>query len=195
MKIVALLGSPRLNGNSAFLANRFLETAKDRGADVRSFALNTLAYRGCQACRGCKKTADTCILKDDLTAVLDAVRDADIAVFATPVYFGDISGQLKLFIDRTYCYLTPDFYTNPHGSRLSPGKQAVLILTQGMADETAFADVATRYEWILKLIGFATVHIFRGCNLAKPDDVQNQERLVKQVEALAAEAVTPAEKQ
>ncbi|MDQ1257169.1 MAG: hypothetical protein QG656_1771, partial [Candidatus Hydrogenedentes bacterium] len=62
MKIVAVLGSPRLNGNSAFIAGRFLETADRLGAETRSFTLNTLSYRGCQACRACKRSSEVCIL-------------------------------------------------------------------------------------------------------------------------------------
>ncbi len=58
MKIIAVLGSPRSNGNSAFIARHFLETARKLGAETQSFALNTLTYRGCQACRACKKTAE-----------------------------------------------------------------------------------------------------------------------------------------
>ncbi|MGD9505996.1 MAG: flavodoxin family protein [Syntrophobacteraceae bacterium] len=54
MKIICLLGSPRKNGNSAAIAERFCETAKKSGAEVQTFALNELNFRGCQACMACK---------------------------------------------------------------------------------------------------------------------------------------------
>jgi multimeric flavodoxin WrbA len=122
MKIVCLLGSPRTNGNSSILASRFLATAAGLGAETRAFELNRLTYRCCQGCYACKTTLDSCIVQDDLTAVLEAVRAADVVVLATPVYYGDISGQLKCFIDRTFSYLVPDYVTNPNPSRLPPGK-------------------------------------------------------------------------
>ncbi len=185
MKIVALLGSPRLKGNSAFIAEHFLETARNLGAEIQSFALNKLTYRGCQACRACKKTSETCILKDDLTEVLSAVQEADVIVFSSPVYFGDISGQMKNFIDRTYCFLTPNFYRDPeNSSRLSSGKTAVWILTQGMQD-TMFNDVFPRYEWVMKIIGIHKVRLLRGCGLAKQDDVLSCVDVLKQAEELA----------
>lgn len=189
MKIVAVLGSPRLNGNSAFIAGRFLDVAKNLGAETRSFSLNTLTYRGCQACRACKKSSEVCVLKDDLTEVLDAVREADVIVLASPVYFADVSGQMKLFIDRTYCFLTPDFHSNPKGSRLLPGKVVVFIQTQGFED-TVFADVFPRYEGVMRFIGINEAHLIRGCNLAKPDDVRKHEDVLKQAEDLAAQIMS-----
>lgn len=122
MNIVALYGSPRKKGNSASLASRFLEKAEELGAGTRSFYLNTMNIKGCQACMGCKTKKDHCIVKDDLADVLEAVRETDVLVLATPIYFGDVSAQLKMFIDRTYSYLVPDFLNSPEPSRLKPGK-------------------------------------------------------------------------
>jgi len=190
MKIVAVLGSPRLNGNSVFLAERFLETARNLGSEIQSFALNNLTYRGCQACRACKKSSETCILKDDLTEVLNAVKEADVIVLASPVYFGDVSGQMKLFIDRTYCFLTPDFHRNPEmSSRLLPGKIGVFIQTQGLPD-AMFTDVFPRYQWVTKLIGIDELHLIRGCNLAKPGDILKQEDVLKCTDELAASLIS-----
>jgi len=120
MKIVTLLGSPRSNKNSATIANRFTETAAQLGAETRSYELNRLAYRGCQGCYACKNTLDHCVLQDDLTEVLTDVQDADLVVLASPVYYGDVTAQMKGFIDRSYSYLKPDYLTNPQPSRLTP---------------------------------------------------------------------------
>ena len=95
MNIVALLGSPRSTGNSAAIANRFTETAASLGARVTNFQLNRLTYRGCQGCYACKKGLDHCVLKDDLTQVLDAVAAADLVVLASPVYYGDMTAAMK----------------------------------------------------------------------------------------------------
>jgi multimeric flavodoxin WrbA len=187
MKIVALLGSPRLNGNSAFIAERFLESARNLGAETQSFALNTLTYRGCQACGACKKSSETCVLKDDLSEVLESVRGCDVIVLASPVYYADVTGQMKTFIDRTYCYLTPDFHTNPERSRLAPGKTLVYVQTQGLADATVFADVFPRYKGVMEFLGVNEAHLLRGCGLAKRDDIRKHEDVLRQAEDLAAQ--------
>ncbi len=190
MKIVAVLGSPRLNGNSALIAGRFLETARSLGAETRSFALNALAYRGCQACMSCKKNSETCVLKDDLSEVLEAVRETDVLVLASPVYYGDVTGQMKLFIDRNYCFLTPDYHSNPQRSRLLPGKTMVFIQTQGHADAAVFADVFPRYEAMMRFDGMDEAHLLRGCGLSRRDDVLEREEILKQTEDLAAQLTT-----
>ena len=95
MKMVCLLGSPRPKGNSKAMAARFCGAAEGLGAEVTTFALNKLKYRGCQACMTCKTKLDKCVLKDDLAEVLDAIRDAEVLVLATPIYFAEISSQLK----------------------------------------------------------------------------------------------------
>ena len=180
MKIIALFGSPRPKGNSARLAQAFLEACQERGAEVTTYQLNKMTYRGCQACMGCKTKAEACILEDDMTPVYEAIRGADVLVFASPVYFGELSGQLKLALDRFYAYLTPDF-----ASRLPAGKQWVVFLTQGQPDETQFADIFSRYEFFMKWLGFGPNHVLRGCGLGGPEDVNQHPQLLQQAEALA----------
>ena len=97
MKIVGILGSPRKKSNSSELANRVLDAAREKGAETEAFVLNDLDYKGCQACMGCKGKKDYCIIKDDLTPVLEAMREADAVVLASPVYYGDVSGQFRLW--------------------------------------------------------------------------------------------------
>jgi multimeric flavodoxin WrbA len=164
MRIVSLLGSPRSKGNSTAIANRFTETAVKQGAEIRSFELKRLSYRGCQGCYVCKNSLDHCVLQDDLTEVLDAVQEADLVLLASAVYYGDITSQLKGFIDRSFSYLKPDYLTNPQPSRLSP-KKLVFVLTQGTPDETLFADIFPRYEGFLKWMGFSDSSLIRACGI------------------------------
>ncbi len=160
-KIVCVLGSPRLQGNSSAIAKRFCQEAETLGASVETFPLNKLSYRGCQGCMACKTKLDRCILEDDLARVLDAVREADVLVMSSPVYYGDVSSQLKAFIDRTFSYLTPNFATDPNPSRLRPGKKLVFILAQAQPDERLFADIYPRYEGFFKWYGFDGNHLIR----------------------------------
>jgi multimeric flavodoxin WrbA len=149
-KIICVLGSPRRDGNSTTIAKRFIETTVSLGADIHTFELNRLNYRGCQGCCACKTKLESCALKDDLTEVLEAVKEANVIVLSTPVYMGDIPGQVKCFIDRTYSFLKPDYIVNPSPSRVPPGKVVLLILTQG-APEKGMSDVISRYESQIKL--------------------------------------------
>lgn len=189
MNIVCLFGSPRIKGNSAGIANRFLEAAQGMGAQVQTFALNKLSYRGCQACMTCKTKLDRCVLKDDLEPVLDAVRNADILVLASPIYYGDVTSQLKGFIDRTYSYLKPDYLSNPEPCRLAPGKKLLMILPQGQPDEKQFADVFLKYEMFFKWYGFKDFRLIRACGVQDVNDAKNRNDLMTLAEDTAKQMV------
>jgi multimeric flavodoxin WrbA len=168
MKIVAVLGSPRPKSNSTILARTILQRAQELGAESQEFVLNKLKFRGCQGCETCKTKLDHCVLQDDLTAVLAAIKEADAVIMGTPNYFGEVSGQFKSFFDRTYSYLNPDFTC-----RINPGKSSVFIFSQGNPDANAYADVYPRYERWLKHFGFDKNYLLR-MNGPRPEDSVSQ---------------------
>jgi len=185
MKIVSLFGSPRPKGNSTAIAKHFCETAEKLDAEVKIFPLNKLKYRGCQACMTCKTKLEKCVLKDDLAEVLEAVRETDILVLATPVYYGDVSSQLKAFIDRTFSYLVPDFATSSKPSRLAPGKKLVFIVAQGEPDVSRFDDIYPRYEEFFQWYGFNDNHLIRACGVFDKGAVETRQDVMQLAEATA----------
>lgn len=190
MKIVCVLGSPRLKGNSAAIASKFIETAEKLGADVNTFTLNRLKYRGCQACFTCKTKLDRCVLNDDLNEVLDAVRDCDALVMTSPVFYGEVSSQLKGFIDRTFSFLKPDYLNNPNPSRIEPGKHLTFILTQGEPDEAQYNDIIPRYARFFGLYGFSPQSSIRACGVYEKGDAAKREDIMKLAEATAEQLVS-----
>jgi len=179
VKVIAILGSPRPKGNSATIARRFCETAEGLGADITSFLLNELTYKGCQGCMACKGASQKCVQKDDLAPVLDAIYTADIVVVATPVYAGEVSGQLKCFIDRMFSYLVPEFDTAPVKTRLQPGKKLVFIITQADPDQTHYSDIFPRYQMVLEWLGFEEIVLIRGCGLMTEGDAAKRDDLLQ----------------
>jgi multimeric flavodoxin WrbA len=179
MRIVCVKGSPRLNGNSATIADYFLKIAERMGGKIRTFALNRLKYKGCQACMACKTKQDKCAMNDQLTEVLDAIRKADILVLATPIYFSEVTGQVKTFIDRTFSYLVPDYMTNPKPSRLTPGKKLVFIITYENSDGKSYADVFPRYELFFKFFGFSETHLIKANNVGAIGDIDSRDDILK----------------
>ena len=121
----------------------------------------------------CKTKLDKCILDDGLSEVLEAVRTSDVLVMASPVYFGEVSSQMKAFIDRTFSFLVPDYMTNPKKSRLEPGKTLVFVLAQGNPDEKAFANIFPKYEFFFKLGGFEG-HLIHACGMREAGDVKGR---------------------
>ncbi len=115
MKVLPVCGSPRI-GNSHTMLEAALEGAREAGAEIYDIVYpNKMDFRGCQSCMGCRKTG-ICVLKDDMTPVYDMLREADVWMFATPIYFDDISGQLKLFNDRHFCFAQKKMETEKKGA-------------------------------------------------------------------------------
>lgn len=185
MKIVSVLGSPRESGNSTTIANRFCTTAERFGAEVKSFVLNNLQFRGCQGCMLCKTKLDKCALKDDLTEVLEAIRETDILVLASPVYYWDVSGQLKCFQDRTFSYLVPDFINAPVKSRLPVGKKLLMILTQNNPDEKSFSNIFPKFDHFYRTYGFSETLLIRACGVGAPREVESREDVMMLAEKAA----------
>jgi len=189
MKIVGIMGSPRTNGNSDTIARQILLEAEKLGADTETFVLNNLTYKGCQACMGCKIGSDTCVIKDDLAPVLAAVAAADVLIMTSPIYFGQVTGQLKTFIDRTYSFLTPEYLKDPmSASRLAPGKKCVFVLTQGNPDENLFADVSANYERFFTWYGYE-MSVIRGLGMRDKEDAAGNETLLEKARKTARSLV------
>jgi len=180
LKAVAILGSARPGSNSNALAKTILESLKANGAEVQEFILNELSYKGCQGCEVCKTKLDDCVQKDDLTPVLQAVRDSDAVILATPNYFGEVSGQFKLFFDRTYSLLNPGWT-----GRLAKGKSAVFVFSQGVPDLNMYSDVFPRYERWLKIYGFTNVYLLRMGGPREPNSVEKRPELIEQAVKIA----------
>ncbi|MBI5883234.1 MAG: NAD(P)H-dependent oxidoreductase [Elusimicrobia bacterium] len=185
-RLVCVLGSPKAKGNSASIAARLCAAAAAKGYETRTFALNDLDYRGCQACLACKGLSEICVIADDLGEVLYAAGEADVLVLASPVYYGDVSSQLKGFIDRTYSYLVPDWYGKKNPSRLRPGRKAVWVLTQGFRGEKSFADIYPKYRRFFKSYGFDESHLIRQCGADAEGSTEFRDAAFRKADALAA---------
>lgn len=111
--VLIISASPRKNGNSDTLCDRFAQGVKDSGNHVEKVFL---ASKNIGYCRGCGVCNDThkCVQRDDMAEILDKMVTADVIVLATPVYFYTMDGQMKTFIDRTVPRYTEisnkDFY-------------------------------------------------------------------------------------
>ena len=99
-KVLILSGSPRKNGNSDLLCDEFMKGAIEAGHQVEKIRVADKNIGYCRACYGCKGTG-VCVIKDDMTEVLQKMIDADVLVLASPVYFYSIDAQLKTVIDRS----------------------------------------------------------------------------------------------
>ncbi|KIR03580.1 Iron-sulfur flavoprotein [Lachnospiraceae bacterium TWA4] len=98
-KVLVISSSPRVGGNSDVLADAFIKGAKESGHQVEKV---NLAGKTIEFCRGCFvcQTTQRCVIRDDADQITQKMQDADVLVFATPIYYYEMSGQLKTMLDR-----------------------------------------------------------------------------------------------
>ena len=104
-KIIIIDGGPRKNFNTASMLQKFAEgaTSVSDKIEVKTVRLYGLDYKGCMSCMACKvkgKASNVCKFKDALTPVLEEIAEADGLVLGSPIYFGDVTGQMRTFLER-----------------------------------------------------------------------------------------------
>jgi len=102
MKVLGINGSPRIDGNTDILLDKVLEGAGSRGGETEKLILNKLKISPCQECENIKDDG-SCIVRDDMQEVYKKIKAADILILASPIFFGSISAQTKMMIDRYQC--------------------------------------------------------------------------------------------
>ena len=107
-KVLVLSTSLRAKSNSEFLAGRLAEGAREAGHQVEQISLKGKNIGFCTGCLACQKT-QRCVLRDDALDIADKVREADTLVFATPIYYYEMSGQMKTLLDRMNPLYTTDY--------------------------------------------------------------------------------------
>ena len=107
-KVVVLSTSLRTNSNSELLAKNFVEGARNAGNEVEYITLKNKNIRFCIGCLACQKTGH-CVIKDDVADIMNSVLEADVVVWATPIYYYEMSGQMKTLIDRLNPMYSKDY--------------------------------------------------------------------------------------
>lgn len=145
-KIVILNGSPRPKGNTSTLAEEFAKGAQEAGCEVTTFLLDKMDIHGCKGCfGGGKDAAHPCVQRDDMEKIYPVYKEADLVVLASPLYYWNLSGQLRTAFDRLFAVAECDKnYQNPV-------KEAVLLMA---AEGYGFDDALQYYKNLMKHLGW-----------------------------------------
>lgn len=149
-KVIGFLGSPRKNGNTNKLVNKVLEGAKSAGAEVIVYNLNEEGIKGCQGCYYCR-AHEGCSNNDKLQSMYPALKEADGIAAGFPIFFHNIGGQSKQWIDRMFPMINGDF------SPRYPGKKVVTAYAQGNPDEDMFKNAIEANDQIFKAFGWDVI--------------------------------------
>ena len=99
MKVLGIMGSPRIKGNTDLLLEETLKGAKSQGADVEKIVVDKLKIAPCKEYLGCFRDGN-CVIRDDMDAIYPKLLEADVVIIASPIFFYGVTSQAKALIDR-----------------------------------------------------------------------------------------------
>jgi len=161
-KIVVFDGGPRTNkySKTSLIVNSFIEGAKDAGANIEYFKLNKFDIHDCSGCYNCwTKTPGECIYKDDMTMLRKKYREADLVVFATPLYIFNVTGIFKRFMDRLLPVLKPYMLIDERGFTTHPdrypefGEQGFVVFSAA-----GFPDLEHNFDGLIGMFKMWAAH-------------------------------------
>ena len=157
-KIVILNGSPRRKGNTSALVKAFTEGARSAGHTVTEFFLDSMDIHGCKGCFGGHSGRECpCVQRDDMDKIYPAVRGCDVIVLASPLYYWNMSGQIRTAVDRLFALEEGD------GNLLrGHGRASALLMA---AEGSDFEDVLLYYNHLMKHLQWKNLgHVLAGGN-------------------------------
>lgn len=168
--IVILNGSPRKKGNTAALTAAFTKGAQAAGHTVTEFLLDGMDIHGCKGCFGGHSSRECpCVQRDGMDEIYPAVKQAQVIVLASPLYYWNMSGQLRTAVDRLFALEEGD------GNLLrGRGRASALLMA---AEGNGFADVLAYYDHLTEHLQWTNLgHILAGGNM-EAGDIQGKAEL------------------
>lgn len=156
-KIVVLNGSPRRNGNTSALVKAFTEGTESAGNTVIEFFLDSMKINGCKGCFGGHSSRECpCVQRDDMDKIYPAVKECEVIILATPLYYWNMSGQIRTAVDRLFALEEGD------SNLLRGGRSCALLMA---AEGHGFDDVVLYFDHLMKHLRWENLgHVLAGGN-------------------------------
>lgn len=179
-KLIAINGSPRKNWNTAELLKQAMQGAQDAGAETELVNLYSLNFKGCTSCFACKlksRPHGSCAMKDDLSPVLERVKEADAVVFGSPIYFMNLSAGMIAFIERLFFsnYIYSDEIPTVFPKKLPAAFIYTMNMTEKHFEQFGMKERLGMYELFTRRILGVTPKILRAYNTVQFKDYSRYE--------------------
>lgn len=165
MIITVLNGSARENGNTEIMVDEFVRGAKEKGHIVNKINVGNKNVSGCKGCQYCFANDGKCIQEDDMQEIIKVIDETEMIVFASPIYWFDINGQLKNVIDRMYA----------RGRKGFTIKKSALLLDARL--EGVFEAAEAQYKMMSGFLKWEDMGIISIAGMNNKGDMKNSEKL------------------
>ncbi len=179
MKVIAINGSPRKNGNTSTILQGILDGAAEKGAETRMIHLNSLNIKGCQGCLACREDLGTCAYKDDFQDILKEMKECDAVALGTPIYVFNVTGQFKCLLDRCFCFIDHDEEAGTYESVLPQGKKFALVTSQGDENRDTYRHVIEYLQLLLSFLSGSALEVITQAGTEDKGDAGGDSMLMQ----------------
>ena len=173
-KIVAIMGSPHLNGNIAGAIQTIINSAQEANVVCTKYDLCELNIKNCAGCRKCVENGGICVLQDDMKMIFEDIKTADAVIIGSPIYIHQVNGLTKTFLDRMFPLTDKE-----HKPRFG-NKKLIMVYTYGAPIPFIFNRYIKSTGKSLKAMGLVMYKniIINGCytidKVKKDNTLQNK---------------------
>jgi multimeric flavodoxin WrbA len=189
MKVLGVLGSPRVGGNCDVLLDQALAGAKEAGADVEKIILSQKKISGCLDCEKCNETG-VCSIKDDMLEIHKKVLEADAVIHSVPVYFWAMTAQMKSYLDRWCAFFDAEWRWHREYYPKMMGKRIGLITVCGDLDVSTADPIVHSFKMTADFTGLNWLGAVQTSASAK-GEIAKDEKATADAYALGKKAATP----
>ena len=185
-RVLIVAASPRTSGNSSILASKAAEGVKAGGGEADLIHIGNLKIAPCNGCDACRAKPDAgCVIKDDMQPLYPKIREAQGVIFATPIYWFNMSAQIKAFIDRSYAIQGKDSWA-------FTGKDVGVIVTYGDTDifTSGGINALRSFQDICNYVKANLIGMVYG-SADKPGDIQANIELLEKAYKLGEKMAKP----
>ena len=179
MNAICIVGSPRPAGSTALLVDRIIDGMRQSGVDATRFVLGQLSIHYCQGCRECEATG-TCVQRDGMNTLLQGILDADIVLLASPSYWGDVTGQMKVFIDRSLPLCNAATGQTP----VPPGKIGVAVAVRAGRSAGENQHIIDTFEHYFGHLGIEMRATLTAEGINDPADLEHSPHIIEEATGL-----------
>ena len=174
MKATLISGSPRKNGNTITILGEIERGLKEQGFETKHFILHESAINYCSGCKSCYKDG-TCVHNDDVPIIVQVIFDSQLVIVASPSYWGDVTAQLKTFIDRC----TPYCDTNTERKLISKDTKGVAIAIRAGSNKAENENLVNTIKHFLGHLNIPLVSSFTAEKIDTIEDLVNHPEILK----------------
>ncbi|WNY25140.1 flavodoxin family protein [Methanolapillus millepedarum] len=173
-------GSPRRKGNTDILMQTVLDEASEKGFDTEMVYLSDAHVGFCKACDACHLPNGKCIIDDDMESLVQNMKESDVWVFGTPVYWWGPTAQMKVFVDRWYGFYSDNLFKN---------KKAILVVPMEDTDEKTASHVVGMFQDSFDYVGVELSDVIVADGVRNRGDVKERPELIQKAKDSVSKVV------